>query len=898
MSTLAAEYRKPVPRDYQATGKNNFLSGDGNLLIQLATGMGKTNLSAMIAGEYPGERVLFLAHTRTLVFQTCQTYMRFGMWPNVEMADEYTGGPYLPDARDKKKIFRDKFPPNEWFQFDRVLVSTIQSFSGRVDKYREGGFDLLVHDECHRFGGVFLRTLDRLKQFNPHMRVCGLSATPYDGKKMAKVYSGFALRVPVAKAIDDGYLVGVECERAVLDGVDESMWKVGPSKGGGRDITDDSLARSMDNRVCIESIAHEVVERAGDKKGILFLPGVAVTESVCEALNALKPGCAVFVHGGVKPKRENRRRIRMIEDGTAQFICGCDQLIEGFDVPDIAVVVMARFTAQRGRYEQMLGRGLRVLADCIEGVHTPEGRRAAIAASKKPNCLAEGTRILTDHGLVPIELVTTNMKVWDGVEFVSHNGPIFKGVKPVVTYAGITATEDHRVWTKEGWKPLAWCASTQTPICVTGAGRTPVWETEGRVRGGDLQGQREQGTPFSGMRRVRTDGAEGSTESPWWDCRVSEVWEPANSSRLVVQAVSKRTEPMHQREVQFLGAVRRQGYPIQVPISYGDGGVGAGESGSRPVEGTGPDRQRWTLRAGESSIRHTITKHIQHQEATPKRGDARIQDETPGGEVLRRHAEITDPQWSDMGADRGQILQPQVEQEERRVWDLLNAGPRHRFTAEGLLVANCTVIDFANNSRIRLMTAEDVLLDAGDDAKRAKALGEFVQKTRDANDKRALREQLRDQESLFALEEALREKGGPPPKADFMYEQVNLFGVGGTAQKDAKRVNDDARRPTTQLIADAYDVMIDPARAEAMSHGQLAAEVARRREVRVGRKGFGFLVGGCKLDKGVIADMCLNWHDVQYLRKLVRARPGGDLPANWRQLVTDNRRKRNIGGQA
>jgi superfamily II DNA or RNA helicase len=593
MTAIATEFRKPVPRDYQALGKSNFLSGDGNLLIQLATGMGKTNLSAMIAAEYPGQRVLFLAHTRTLVFQTCQTYMRFGMWPNLEMADEYTGGPYLPDARDKKKIFRDKFPPNEWFEFDRVLVSTIQSFCGRVDKYREGGFDLLVHDECHRFGGVFLRTLERLKQFNPHMRVCGLSATPYNGKKLAAVYSGFALRVPVTKAIDDGYLVGVECERATLEGVDESMWKVGPSKSGGRDITDESLARSMGNRVCIESIAHEVIERSGDKKGILFLPGVAVTESVCEALNELRPGCAVFVHGGVKPKRENRRRIRMIEDGSAQFICGCDQLIEGFDVQDIAVVVMARFTAQRGRYEQMLGRGLRVLADCIEGIHTPEGRRKAIANSLKPTC---------------------------------------------------------------------------------------------------------------------------------------------------------------------------------------------------------------------------------------------------------------------------------------------------------------KVIDFANNSRIRLVSVEDILLDAGDDVKRAKKLSEFVQKTRDANDKRALREQLRDQESLFALEEALREKGGPPPKADFMYEQVNLFGVGGTIQKDAKRVKDDSRRPTTQQIADAYDMMIDPERAEKMSHGQLANEIDRRREVRVGRKGFGFLVGGCKLDKSVISEMCLNWHDVQYLRKMVRARPGNDLPANWKQLVTDNRRKRTSGG--
>ena len=32
-----------------------------------------------------------------------------------------------------------------------------------------------------------------------------------------------------------------------------------------------------------------------------------------------------------------------------------------------------------------------------------------------------------------------------------------------------------------------------------------------------------------------------------------------------------------------------------------------------------------------------------------------------------------------------------------RVWDILNAGPRHRFTCEGLLVSNCQILDFGGN---------------------------------------------------------------------------------------------------------------------------------------------------------------------------------------------------------
>jgi DNA repair protein RadD len=42
-------------------------------------------------------------------------------------------------------------------------------------------------------------------------------------------------------------------------------------------------------------------------------------------------------------------------------------------------------------------------------------------------------------------------------------------------------------------------------------------------------------------------------------------------------------------------------------------------------------------------------------------------------------------------------IPPKINQAKRRVWDILNAGPRNRFTAEGLLVSNCKILDFAGN---------------------------------------------------------------------------------------------------------------------------------------------------------------------------------------------------------
>lgn len=80
------------------------------------------------------------------------------------------------------------------------------------------------------------------------------------------------------------------------------------------------------------------------------------------------------------------------------------------------------------------------------GMDRQKGKVAVLA------CIAEGTPILTDRGEIPIEDVTTDMKVWDGTEFVSHDGLVFKGVKDVIEYDGLVATGDHLVWVEgECW---------------------------------------------------------------------------------------------------------------------------------------------------------------------------------------------------------------------------------------------------------------------------------------------------------------------------------------------------------------------------------------------------------------------------------------------------------------
>ena len=113
-------------------------------------------------------------------------------------------------------------------------------------------------------------------------------------------------------------------------------------------------------------------------------------------------------------------------------------------------------------------------------------------------CLAEGTKVLTDQGEIPIEHVTTSHRLWDGVEWVSHDGAVCNGEREVITYDGLTATPDHEVFTQCGRKisfaqaqrgafKLACTGASGAPVGVLDAGRdsgalqAPVGQTKRRV---------------------------------------------------------------------------------------------------------------------------------------------------------------------------------------------------------------------------------------------------------------------------------------------------------------------------------------------------------------------------------------------------------------------------------
>lgn len=95
----------------------------------------------------------------------------------------------------------------------------------------------------------------------------------------------------------------------------------------------------------------------------------------------------------------------------------------------------------------------------------PDLRQSAKSALL--GCFGPDTLVLTNRGWLPIVQVQATDTVWDGEDWVCHQGVVPQGEKEVLTALGISATSDHEILTEHGW--VEWCAALASPSLLKSA---------------------------------------------------------------------------------------------------------------------------------------------------------------------------------------------------------------------------------------------------------------------------------------------------------------------------------------------------------------------------------------------------------------------------------------------
>lgn len=315
------------------------------------------------------------------------------------------------------------------------------------------------------------------------------------------------------------------------------------------------------------------------------------------------------------------------------------------------------------------------------------------------NCIAEGSPVLTDRGLVPIEDVQLTDKVWDGVEWVQHEGVVYKGTQSVVVLDELVVTPEHLILTTEGDYVCA--RSIQAGIrrpAIGGNGAIP--QTVSAINREDeaRASAYSSGSPLHTVRQdileaAQLTAAQGHSEGLRLSVR-GQVEQGQTDTR-AARPLSRYNPALHTGTGE-IEKLRRSwsGNAIQV-----DGQLhllGA----NQPADG---GLQRSTVRQN----RHTGT--LRTWESAPGVGQKERNEQTeqrvcgvhgaecptgpfvgpgengqPGLSTNEMGANTQTTKW-DVSAGGDSKATPST----ARVYDILNAGPRHRFTVSGIVVSNC-----------------------------------------------------------------------------------------------------------------------------------------------------------------------------------------------------------------
>ena len=318
-------------------------AGGGHPLAVLATATGKSvliaKLLADIAAQYPDLRALVLVHVRELLTQNLEHLLR--VWP---------GAPVGINSAGLRR--------RDWHS--SIVLANIQSVWRSPQ--RLGRRDLIIIDEAHLVphegDGMYRSLIGGLRELQPTLRVCGLTATPYrlDSGRLdegdGKIFDDVVFNYGIGEGIRDGYLSPLS-SKATAARIDVS----GVAVRGGEFVAG-ALEDAADDAAVIDAAVEEIITRGQDRRSwLLFCCGVRHARHVGEALRTR--GVTAATVTAETPADERDRVIADFRAGTLRALTNVNVLTTGFNVPAVDLIAMLRPTLSTGLYVQMIGRGTR-----------------------------------------------------------------------------------------------------------------------------------------------------------------------------------------------------------------------------------------------------------------------------------------------------------------------------------------------------------------------------------------------------------------------------------------------------------------------------------------------------------------------------------------------------------
>jgi superfamily II DNA or RNA helicase len=315
----------------------------GHAFVVAPTGWGKTIFFSFLAKSLKHLNILIVAHRDELLQQARE---------KLQMVD-----PSMVVGKVGGGVHEYGAP---------ITVAGIDTISQdrHLKNLHKFGYGLVIWDESHHCqADNYVKTRLALKNAF-HV---GVTATPdrLDGKSLEPLFGKPVFSMDIKQAVKLHRLCNVRCI-AVQTETNLDDLKTTRNVDGEIDFNERQLAHAVDNPERNKLIAQKYLELASGRRSICFGVNILHCQHMTEAF--LEAGIPAAYVTGSTTTTDRKHLYQQLRDGDIKILSSVQVLTEGFDLPQVACVIMARPTQSRALYTQAIGRGLRLAPgkrDCI-----------------------------------------------------------------------------------------------------------------------------------------------------------------------------------------------------------------------------------------------------------------------------------------------------------------------------------------------------------------------------------------------------------------------------------------------------------------------------------------------------------------------------------------------------
>ena len=214
-------------------------------------------------------------------------------------------------------------------------------------------YNYLVVDEAHHAVAPILK---RVIQYYDTDFTVGLTATDQrpDKKKLETVFGTYSTSLSLKEAMEKEIVAKANVYRI------ETNIDLSKVRFNGKDYVNADLEKRIRvtsrNELIVNVLKEYFLEgEAGKRQGVIFCVNVAHANEMAKLLNQ----AGILASSYTRQTKNQDTVMNAFKQKEIRFLCACNMISEGWDYPELGILVMARPTLSKVLYLQQIGRGLR-----------------------------------------------------------------------------------------------------------------------------------------------------------------------------------------------------------------------------------------------------------------------------------------------------------------------------------------------------------------------------------------------------------------------------------------------------------------------------------------------------------------------------------------------------------